>query len=52
MNATQNSSVTKSTFFDIGGGGVGIGDVERTINVTDPSLQIAEIKVEVPLYSA
>eukprot|EP00750_Incisomonas_marina_P026593 INCI5928.9.p1 GENE.INCI5928.9~~INCI5928.9.p1 ORF type:complete len:425 (+),score=62.69 INCI5928.9:1048-2322(+) len=45
-NATQSSSVQKCTFFDLGGGAVMVGNVDKTNNITDPNSQMANIIVE------
>lgn len=46
-NATQSSTVQQCTFSDLGGGAVIVGNVNKTVNVTDPDAQMAGIVVEV-----
>jgi len=46
-NASQNVTVRDCTLWDLGGGGIMIGDVNMTSNITDPALQMAGIHVEV-----
>ena len=46
-NASQNIMVRWCNFHDLSGGGIAVGDVMMTRNVTDPTQQMANITVEV-----